>query len=184
MTQHYKIKVDKFLSHQHSNNHSRFGAYKKPKNKLYEEDIVNQLVAQHGIYNHNQFNGTISLSITYFVKIPTTINKVRLKANERRETANKYANVKPDLTNITKTIEDCFERAEIISNDMNIVKYDNIEKYFNDDPKDKSEYAYVTIRSIDNKKNRAFVEERFKENQALCKIDKTEKSKWNYPNGK
>ena len=120
MEQTYIIEVDKFKSHQHSNAISTRGGYasmyKKSANKVYEIDIINQLKRQHmHEYHFEAYTCPVSLSIEFYVKIPTTVNKVRKTAKERREMQGAWAPNKPDLTNIIKTIEDCIERAGIIA---------------------------------------------------------------------
>lgn len=154
MEQIYNIEVDKFKSHQHSNGISTRGGYakmyKKSANKQYEDDIVWQLLSQfNSNSDYKQINTPLSLSIDFSVKIPTTINKLRLTVKERKELQGQWAPSKPDLTNIIKTIEDCIERAGIINNDMLIVKYDSIEKKYNSDVKDKQEYAKITLKKLD-----------------------------------
>lgn len=144
----FKIEVDKFKSHQHSNAITSRGRYttmyKKKANAIYEQDIIDQLKSHNTICN--ALDCPISLSIDYYVKIPTTINKVHLKAKERRALEFKYANNKPDLNNITKTIEDCIERAGIITDDMNVVEHH--ERKFYGIVGDKKEYAYITIKKL------------------------------------
>lgn len=90
------------------------GRYYDPKS-LEKEKIIWQLRSQ---FNHECITGAILLNVIFYMPIPKNTSKVR-----KLQMLNGviHHRGKPDRTNLLKLIEDCIERAGIISNDSIIV---------------------------------------------------------------
>lgn len=85
-----------------------------PKHKE-KQQIIWQLKSQ---LNHEPLTGPINFHVTFYMPIPKSASGIR-----KRQMLNGVIHhiCKPDRSNLLKLIEDCAERAGIISNDSIIV---------------------------------------------------------------
>lgn len=85
-----------------------------PKSKE-QQQVIWQLKSQ---FNHEPISGQINFAVKFFKEVPKGTSRIR-----RQQMLNGLIRPigKPDRTNMLKFIEDCFERAGILSNDSIIV---------------------------------------------------------------
>ena len=71
-------------------------------------------------------SGPVRLKLTFVMPIPKSASKKTrhlMLANMIRHTT------KPDLTNLTKLLEDVLEKANVFSNDSQVVEHDTVKIY-------------------------------------------------------
>jgi Holliday junction resolvase RusA-like endonuclease len=80
-----------------------------------QQQVIWQLKSQ---FNHEPLSCPINFSVEFYREVPKGTSRIR-----RQEMLNGRIRPigKPDRTNLVKFIEDCFERAGILSNDSIIV---------------------------------------------------------------
>jgi len=70
--------------------------------------------------------GAIQLKFVFFMPVPESTSKKRKDFMLQGEIQHLH---KPDLTNMVKLMEDCLEKAGIISNDSHVISQINEKKY-------------------------------------------------------
>lgn len=88
--------------------------YFNPKHQEKEQAIW-QLRSQ---FNHEPLSGPLDLSATFYMPIPESTSSIRKK---QMLNGIMHHIKKPDRSNLLKFVEDCLEKAGIISNDSIIV---------------------------------------------------------------
>ena len=74
----------------------------------------------------NPISGAIKLKFTFIMPIPESTSKKKRSKMINGEISHLH---KPDLTNLCKLIEDCLEKAAIITNDSHVISQINEKKY-------------------------------------------------------
>ncbi len=93
-----------------------------PKHKE-QLEVILKLKAQ---FNHLPINTAMKMDVTFYMPIPKSISE---KKKYEMLSGRVHHIKKPDRTNMLKFIEDCFEKAGIISNDSHIVGGESMKIY-------------------------------------------------------